>query len=341
MTDTAIAPAPASAGHRLLGALKRWDSLGLLAVFILLYVTLSFLSPNFLTIENQLNVVRNAAAFGICACAMTLVIVSGEIDVSIGSLAALSSAVLGVLVADLGLPIGLVVLIVLGIGVLSGGLSGAMRTYFGVPTFITTLALYLALRGLASLITDNFPKPIPLSQFFYWGDGQLLSFPNDRGGTFGIPVFALYFVVTAIIIGVLARRTVFGRSIYAVGGNSKAATLSGISVRRTKILVMAISGVAAAATGLLQSANISSGSSIIAQGLEFDAIAAAIVGGTALSGGKGTIGGTVIGVLFIAALINGMVLLNVNPYAQQVVRGAVVLLAVLVNVWRTRGSASA
>jgi len=340
MTDTAIASAPAATGQRLLGALKRWDSLGLLAVFLLLYITLSILAPNFLTIENQLNVVRNAAAFGICACAMTLVIVSGEIDVSIGSLAALSSAVLGVLVADVGLPIGLVVLIVIGVGVLSGALSGAMRTYFGVPTFITTLALYLALRGLASLITNNFPKPIDLSQFFYWGGGQLFSFPNSSGGTFGIPVFALYFVATAIIIGVVARRTVFGRSIYAVGGNAKAATLSGISVRGIKILVMAISGVAAAVTGLLQSANISSGSSIIAQGLEFDAIAATIVGGTALSGGKGTIGGTVIGVLFIAALVNGMVLLNVNPYAQQVVRGAVVLLAVLVNVWRTRGSAN-
>lgn len=341
MTDTASVAAPASTATRAFGALKRWDSLGLLVVFLLLYIALSLLSPNFLTIENQLNVVRNAAAFGICACAMTLVIVSGEIDVSIGSLAALSSATLGVLVADRGLPIGLAVVIVLATGALSGALSGAMRTFFGVPTFITTLALYLALRGLASLITNNFPKPIPLNQFFYWGGGQLFSFPNGSGGTFGIPVFALYFIATAIIIGVVARRTVFGRSVYAVGGNSKAATLSGISVRRIKILVMAISGVAAAVTGLLQSANISSGSSIIAQGLEFDAIAATIVGGTALSGGKGTIGGTVIGVLFIAALINGMVLLNVNPYAQQVVRGAVVLLAVLVNVWRTRRSASA
>ncbi len=341
MTDTTLTFTPGSAGHKLLAAMKRWESLGLLVVFLLLYVTLSVLSPNFLTIENQLNVLRNAAAFGICACAMTLVIVAGEIDVSIGSLAALSSAVLGVLVADMGVNIALAVLVVLGIGVLSGVLSGWMRTYFGVPTFITTLALYLALRGLASLITNNFPKPIPLSEFFYWGNGQLLNFDNGRGGMFGVPVFALYFVATAVIIGVVARRTVFGRSIYAVGGNSKAATLSGISVRRIKILVMAISGLAAAATGLLQSANISSGSSIIAQGLEFDAIAAAIVGGTALSGGKGTIVGTVIGVLFIAALINGMVLLNVNPYAQQVVRGAVVLLAVLVNVWRTRSSASA
>lgn len=341
MTDTTTVAAPGSVLARLFGALKRWDSLGLLVVFGLLYIALSVAAPNFLTIENQLNVLRNAAAFGICACAMTLVIVSGEIDVSIGSLAALASALLGVLVADKGMPIGLVVLIVLAVGVLSGALAGAMRTFFGVPTFITTLALYLALRGLAYLITNNFPKPIPLAEFFYWGGGQLFSFPNGSGGTFGIPVFALYFVATAIIIGVFARRTVFGRSVYAVGGNSKAANLSGISVRGIKILVMSISGLAAAVTGLLQSANISSGSSIIAQGLEFDAIAATIVGGTALSGGKGTIGGTVIGVLFIAALVNGMVLMNVNPYAQQVVRGAVVLLAVLVNVWRTRRSASA
>lgn len=338
--NAAIDPEPRPAAQ-FFGRVLRWDSLGLVIVFALLYVVLSSMAPNFLTIENQLNIVRNAATFGICACAMTLVIVSGEIDVSIGSLAALSSSILGVLVADQHLPVWIAVIIVLLTGALSGAFAGAMRTYFGVPTFITTLALFLALRGLAQLITNNFPKPIQLDQFFYWGGGLLFSTTNASGAKVGLPVFALYFVIVAILVAIVARRTVFGRSVYAVGGNSKAATLSGISVRRTKISVMAISGVAAALTGLLQSANISSGSSIIAQGLEFDAIAAAIVGGTALAGGKGTITGTVIGVLFIAALLNGMVLLNVNPYAQQVVRGAVVLIAVLVNVWRTRRTASA
>jgi simple sugar transport system permease protein len=203
-----------------------------------------------------------------------------------------------------------------------------MRAYFGVPTFIATLALYLALKGLAQLLTNNFPMPIESDRFFYWGDGKVL----------GIPVPALYLVGTFVVLFVISKKTVFGRSIYAVGGNAKAANLSGINVRRVKILVMAMVAVTAALVGLLQSARLASGSSTISVGLEFDAIAATIIGGAALSGGKGSIVGTVMGVLFIAALLNGMVLLDVNPYAQQVVRGAVVLVAVLVNVWRTRGA---
>ncbi len=327
LADTAEAPAPEpSRSAHLWRKIRSWDGLGLLIVFIALYVTLSILSPDFLTASNQLSILQNAAFFGIVAFAMTLVIVSGEIDISVGSMAALSSSLIGVFVVQQGVPMIIAVVLVLGIAATIGAFAGAMRSYFGVPTFISTLALFLALRGAAQLITSNFPIPIAADEFFYWGGGRIL----------GIPVSALYLVAVGIIVAVVARRTVFGRSIYAVGGNAKAAGLSGIPVKRIKILVMMISAVAAALTGLLQSALLSSGNSTIAVGLEFDAIAATIIGGAALSGGKGTVVGTAIGVLFIAALLNGMVLLGVNPYAQQVVRGAVVLIAVIVNVWRTR-----
>ncbi len=337
MTDTTTTETPrtesATSGPvaRTLRRIVGWDGFGLLLVFIALYVALSLLAPDFLTAANQLSILQNAAFFGIVAFAMTLVIVSGEIDVSVGSMAALSSSLIGVFVMKQGIPMFIAVFLVLGIAAVIGAFAGAMRSYFGVPTFISTLALYLALRGLAQLITSNFPIPIPAGDFFYWGSGRIL----------GIPVAAIYFVVIGLIVGLVARRTVFGRSIYAVGGNAKAAGLSGIPVRRIKILVMMISAIVAALTGLLQSALLSSGNSTIAVGLEFDAIAATIIGGAALTGGKGTIVGTSIGVLFIAALLNGMVLLNVNPYAQQVVRGVVVLIAVLVNVWRSRRSAIA
>lgn len=327
-TTSAAEPAPGK-GAQLLRKLRHWDGLGLLIVFIALYVTLSILTPDFLTAANQLSILQNAAFFGIVAFAMTLVIVSGEIDISVGSMAALSSSMIGVFVVKQGIPMIIAVVLVLGIAAGIGAFAGAMRSYFGVPTFISTLALFLALRGAAQLITSNFPIPIAPEEFFYWGGGRIL----------GIPVSALYFVAVALIVALIARRTVFGRSIYAVGGNAKAAGLSGIPVRRIKILVMMISAVAAALTGLLQSALLSSGNSTIAVGLEFDAIAATIIGGAALTGGKGTVVGTAIGVLFIAALLNGMVLLGVNPYAQQVVRGAVVLIAVVVNVWRTRRQA--
>lgn len=314
-----------------LDRIRGWESLGLLLVLVILYVVLSLASPIFLTVGNQLAILQNAAFFGIVAFAMTLVIVSGEIDISVGSVAALSSSLLGVFVIQAGVPFVLAVVLVMLSALAVGAFTGVMRSYFGVPTFISTLALYLALRGLAQLITNNFPLPIPREEFFYWGSGRV----------FGVPVAAVYLVIAAVVIAVIAKKTVFGRSVYAVGGNAKAALLSGIPVRRVKIIVMMISALAASIAGLLQSAQLASGNSTIAVGLEFDAIAASIIGGTALSGGKGTVVGTIIGVVFIAALLNGMVLLGVNPYAQQVIRGAVVLLAVLVNVWRSREAASA
>lgn len=316
-------PAPTTALRRL----RAWEGFGLLAVLVLLYVALSLASPTFLTLSNQLNILQQAAFFGIVAFAMTLVIVSGEIDISVGSMAALSSSLLGVLVVNTGLPMWLACLAVLLSAGLIGAFAGWVRSTFGVPTFIATLALFLSLRGLAQLLTSNFPIPIDSGEFFYWGSGRL-------GGS--VPVAALYFVGVFVVIAVVARRTVFGRSVYAVGGNARSAELSGIPVRRVRVAVMAISALAAALTGLLQSAQLSSGNSTIANGLEFDAIAAAIIGGAALTGGKGTLLGTLVGVVFIAALLNGMVLLGVNPYAQQVVRGGVVLVAVLVNVVRSR-----
>jgi len=314
---------------KVLVGIKNWQSVGLLTVLILFYIVLTISSPIFLTVGNQLAILQSAAFFGIVAFAMTLVIVSGEIDISVGSVAALSSSLLGVFVVKQGLPFPVAVILVIVAALAIGAFTGFLRAFYGVPTFISTLAMYLSLRGLAQLLTNNFPLPIPSSEFFYWGSGKVFGI---------IPVAAIYFVIAAIVIGVVAQKTVFGRSVYAVGGNAKASRLSGISVSRVKIVVMMISALSAAIAGLLYSAQLASGNSTIAVGLEFDAIAASIIGGTVLSGGKGTIVGTTIGVVFIAALLNGMVLLGVNPYLQQVIRGAVVLIAVLVNVWRTRRS---
>jgi simple sugar transport system permease protein len=306
---------------------RNWQSFGLFIALIALYAIFSVSTPIFFTVSNQLAILQNAAFFGIVAFAMTLVIVSGEIDISVGSMAALSSSMLGVFVMEQGIPFPVAVILVIVFAIVFGAFTGVMRAYFGVPTFISTLAMYFVLRGLARLVTNNFPIPIPREEFFYWGTGKVFGV---------IPVAAIYLLIAAVAIGIIAQRTAFGRSLYAVGGNLKAANLSGIPVKRAKILIMTISAVSAAIAGLLQSAQLSSGNSTIAVGLEFDAIAAAIIGGTLLTGGKGTIVGTAMGILIIAALLNGMVLLGVNPYAQQVVRGGIVLVAVLVNVWRTR-----
>lgn len=306
-----------------------WDSAGLLAAFLIVYTVMAVFAPNFLTRSNQLNILQQAAFFGIVAFAMTLVIIAGEIDISVGAQAALASALLGVLVVNQGWPMWMACVVVLVVASTIGAAAGWLRASLGVPTFIATLALYLALRGVAKQITDTFPIPIESDRFFYYGDGRLF---------WDIPVPALYLAGMFVLIAVIARKTVLGRSVYAVGGNAKSAQLSGINVTTIRVAVMALSAAAAAVTGLLQSAQLSSGNSLIANGLEFDAIAAAIIGGTALSGGRGTVVGTLIGVLFIAVLLNGMILLGVNPYTQEIVRGAVVLGAVLISVFRTRQS---
>ncbi|MFE7392212.1 ABC transporter permease [Streptomyces sp. NPDC057582] len=307
-----------------------WANLGLLVAAVVMFIFFSLTAPNFLEVSNLLNVLQQTAFFGIIAYAMTLVIVAGEIDISVGSQAALSSALLGVLVAHLGWPMWLACLVIIVQAVLVGAFAGWIRARFQVPSFITTLALYMALRGLAMMITHTYAIPIDSKQFFYWGDGKI----------FGqVPVAALYMLLAFAVFALLARFSVFGRSVYAVGGNPKAAHLSGIKVQRIRIAVLALAGLAAAITGLLQSAQLSSGTPTIAIGLEFDAIAAAIIGGTSLSGGRGTVVGTFLGVIFVAMLSNGMVLLGVDPYVQNVVRGAVVLVAVLINVLRSEHSA--
>ncbi|MFI1092464.1 ABC transporter permease [Streptomyces sp. NPDC020917] len=307
-----------------------WDNLGLLVAAAIMFLCFSFTAPHFLEVSNLLNVLQQAAFFGIIAYAMTLVIVAGEIDISVGSQAALSSALLGVLVAHHGWPMWLACLVIILQAVLVGGIAGWIRARFQVPSFIVTLALYMALRGLAMSLTNAYAIPVDSGKFFYWGSGKIF-------GQF--PVAALYMLLAFAVFALIARFTVFGRSVYAAGGNPKAAQLSGIKVHRVRIIVLALTGLTAAVTGLLQSAQLSSGTPTIAVGLEFDAISAAIIGGTSLSGGRGTVVGTFIGVLFVAMLSNGMVLLGVDPYAQNVVRGAVVLGAVLINVVRGERSA--
>ncbi len=324
----------ATTAEKTSGGLRRalsWEGTGLLGVLILVFIALSIFAPNFLTTGNLLNVLQQAAFFGIVAFAMTLVIVSGEIDVSVGSQAALTSSLVGYMVGTMGWNMAIACLLAIILAVMFGAFVGWIRHVFNVPTFIGTLALYLALRGAAMLVTNTFPIPIDSGKFFYWGTGKIL----------GIPVAAIYLVIAFAVVAFIAKSTVFGRSVYAVGGNAKAAEVSGINVLKVRVIVMSISAFTAAITGLLQTAQLSSGNSTIANGLEFDAIAAAVIGGTAMSGGKGSVSGTLIGVLFVAILLNGMVLLGMNPYLQQVVRGALVLIAVMINVVRARRAEAA
>jgi len=219
------------------------------------------------------------------------------------------------------MPCALAVALAIAAGFLTGSFTGLVRVKFGVPSFITSLALLTGLRGFALLITGGFP----ISSFPGWynfiGGGYVL----------GIPFPAIVFLVLFGASHLLMGYTTFGRSVYAVGGNAESARLSGINVGRVRILVLGITGLFSALSGVMLSARIMSGTPTVAQGWELDVIAAVIIGGTSLMGGAGTIRGTLIGVIFIGVIINGMTLLNVPVYLQYVVRGALILIAVLIN----------
>jgi simple sugar transport system permease protein len=295
---------------------------GLLLGVIILFLLLWAVAPNFATPRNLFNVLRAIAINGMIACAMTFVIISGDIDVSVGGAVAWASALLGVLAIKQHWPLLAAVAFVLLLLTAVHSLAGVIRVKWGIPAFVVTLALMLAYKGLAKVITSAYPiTPFPES-FSYWGQGYVLNV---------IPVPAVLMVITFLIFQFLSTRTVFGRSVYSVGGNEEASRLSGIPVARTRILVFAISGLMAALGGIITSSRIMAGSHSVGEGLEFDVIAAVVIGGTSLSGGSGSMMGTFLGVLFIGLLNNGMVLMGVDPYWQEVARGLIVLIAVLIS----------
>ncbi len=297
---------------------------GLLLALIILFALLSFFAPNFLTARNMLNVLRQVAFVGIIACGMTFALIAGDVDLSVGSVVALTSSLVAVLYDKVGWPLWLACLVTIVEATLVGLAAGYVRVRWDIPALIVTLALMLSLRGVAFVLTNAFPIPISEEWFEFWGGGYIL----------GIPVPALIFLLVTGLFWFLSTRTVYGRSIYAVGGNAEAARLSGIPVNRIRVSILAVTALLSAVSGILLTSRLTSGYSGVGVGWEFDAISAALIGGTSLFGGEGSIIGTLLGVLFVGLLGNGMVLLGVNPYLQDVARGAVILLAVLLSAWQ-------
>jgi ribose/xylose/arabinose/galactoside ABC-type transport system permease subunit len=297
-------------------------------VLLVICIILAFSAPGFFSARNILNIMRNVAMQGVIAFGMTMVIISGEIDLSVGSAVAfagcLSSLVVRALdglglTAGVAVTVALIVTLLMGFGI--GNFTAFIRTRFNVPSFITTLALMTILSGIANLLTGGFP----ISSFPQWY--------NFFGGgyVFGIPFPAILFLAVFLVIQFLMNQTTFGRAVYAVGGNTEAARLNGINVRFVKHMVIGITGALAALSGIMVSAQIMSGTPTVAEGWELEIISAVIIGGTSLFGGAGRIWGTFIGVVFLGVIINGMTLLNISQYWQFVVRGLLILAAVLVN----------
>lgn len=303
---------------------------GILIGLVALAVVFSILSPIFLTAGNLTNILIQAGTNAIIAAGMTFVILSANIDLSVGSMLALASVLGASYMADGG-PIIVGVLIILAAGVAGGLLNGVAVAFLGFPAFITTLATMWLFRGLAYVFTN----------------GQAVTgLPRDfrilaTGGILGIPnVVWLVALVYAVCYFVLAQTTL-GRQIYAVGDNKEAARLSGVNVRRVTVIVFVIAGLLAALGGVVLTSRLFSGQPIAGITYELSAIAAVVIGGTSLFGGKGNILGTLVGAVFIATLLNGLVILNVSSFWQQVFMGLVVLAAVGIDQYRKRLAAAA
>ncbi|MEO7311212.1 MAG: ribose ABC transporter permease [Chitinophagaceae bacterium] len=308
--------------------LSRFQSL--IALFILCLV-ITLLSDKFLTVTNAWNVMRQISVNICISVGMTLIVLTSGIDLSVGSVLALCGAITaGLLKNGIEMPafnlfIGFTVFgaIVAGllVGALLGLFNGLVITKFKVPPFVATLAMLTIARGLTMLWTKGFPITGLGPKFSYIGTGWLLGIP--------VPVWLSGIVVLVAVV--ITRKTRLGRYIYAIGGNESAAKLSGINTSRIKIAVYTIAAGLAAVGGILVTSRLDSAQPNAGTGYELDAIAAVVIGGTSLSGGRGSIWGTVLGAIIIGVLNNGLVLLNVSPFWQQVVKGGVILIAVIID----------
>jgi len=302
-----------------------------LIALLVMFVALSLASNKFLTEDNLMNVLRQISINLCLSIGLTLVILSGGIDLSVGSVLALSGAIgagllknglsLSAFGVSLQFTVWGAILAGLLVGLALGSFNGFVITRFRLPPFVATLGMLSVARGLTQLWTHGFPITGLGPQFGYLGTGWLLGIP--------MPVWISGLLVA--VFALITRRTVFGRHLYAVGGNERAAQLSGLNLRRTKILVYTLGGGLAAVAGLLLTARLDSATPSAGIGYELDSIAAVVIGGTSLSGGKGSVLGTVLGCLIIGMLNNGLVLLEVSPFWQQVIKGFVILAAVALD----------
>ena len=298
------------------------SSVASIAVFFAVVAVLfSLVTDAFLTEGNLLNILRQIAPLMIVAVAMTFVITTGGIDLSVGSILALVNA-LAAITLQAGVPWPAVVVLMLLLGVGVGVFQGFFIAYEGIPAFIVTLAGLSAIRGTALLLTRGYSIPIdPISLF------------NDigRGWILGLPLPAI--IAVLILIGgyIVFNETGFGRYVTAIGANAEAVRRAGVDIRRTTLLVYVVSGAASALAGIIIAARLGSGSSNAGGGFELEVIAAVVLGGTSLFGGRGTMVGTMLGALTVAVIGNGLILAHLSPFLTPIVTGIIILVAIWLN----------
>lgn len=307
--------------------MKENQNLGTILALIILMIFVSILNSTFLQSNNLLNLMRQLIINGFIALGMTFVILTGGIDLSVGSTLALTSAIFAGLLQN-GMNTGLAILIALVLGLVLGLLNGILITKGKLAPFIVTLATMTIFRGLTLVYTDGRPIAGPRDDFAFkfLGKGQFL----------GIPFQVILFILAFLVLWMILNKTALGRKIYAVGGNEKASFISGINIDKVKIWVYVISSLMAVLSGLVLTSRLNSAQPTAGAAYEMDAIAAVVLGGTSMTGGSGSLTGTLIGILILGVLNNGLNLLGVSSFYQQIVKGIVILIAVLIDRKRNK-----
>ena len=303
--------------------MKYMSELTTVIALIILMAVITIINSNFLTANNLLNLLLQVTSNALIAFGMTFVILTGGIDLSVGSILALSSALTAGLLGS-GMPVTLAILISLILGCILGMMNGLLISYGKLAPFIVTLATMTIFRGATLVYTNGNPITKGLSDTFLF---QFLG----QGYIVGIPFPVIIMFIVFIVLYVLLHKTAFGKSVYAIGGNEKAAYISGVKLNKVKIIIYSISGIMASISGLIITSRLSSAQPTAGASYEMDAIAAVVLGETSLSGGKGRILGTLIGALIIGVLNNGLNIIGVSAFWQQVVKGVVILIAVLID----------
>ena len=324
--ETTGAAAPRAATRTRLSALLKIRELNVLTALLVVGALISVFTPYFLTTDNLMGVFRSFSMIAIMSIGMVMVIITGGIDLSVGSVMGMASLITAIGFQN-GLPTIVCILAGLLVGVLFGLFNGLLITAIRLPPFIATLGSLSIGRGLMYIVTHGVPlTPDTPEIFSVLGQGYV--------GVVPVPVVIM--VVMMVVFSVLMRRTRFGRHVYATGGNEVAARLSGVKTDRVKLLVYMLSGTIAAIAGVVSFSRYLSAEPASGFGSELDVIAAAAIGGASLSGGVGSVEGAIIGAALAGIIANGVVLMNIDTYAQQAITGAVILIAVSLDIWRSK-----
>jgi inositol transport system permease protein len=314
--------------------IKKYAIIGILLLFVILLAVLT--QGSFLQGQNLINVIRQVSAIAIIATGMTFVIIIKGIDLSVGSIVAVAAVVSSslaqtpeasvIMYPGLQLPVIVSILSGLAVGAMLGLINGALVAGFNIAPFIATLGMMTSARGLALIYSGGRPISRLQPGFNFIGQGDLLFIP--------VPIWIL--AIVAVAAHIVLNFTRFGRHTYALGGNEQAARVSGISLNKVKIAIFTLSGLLAGLAGMVLAARIGSGNPQLGTGIELDAITAAVIGGTSFNGGVGTIWGTIVGALIIGIINNGLDLMNVSPFMQQVVKGAIIVIAIIIDERKNR-----